>query len=101
MEIRERAPAAVVREDLGAGPALTLTCEVRGHSTVLRVRGTVDAARTEQLAEGLEMARAIRGRGPILVDLSGVDRLGWAAMQCLVRAVRDAERSGRTLTLQI
>jgi anti-anti-sigma factor len=101
MEIRERRPAVEVRQEEAQGPALSIRCEVRARTTVVTVRGTVDEAHCDKFAEGLEMARMMRGRGPILVDLSGVDRLGSAAMRCLVRALRDAEQSGRALTLQL
>lgn len=101
VEIRQRPPAVLTHEDEAEGPALTITCEVRARTTVVRVRGALGEADGGQFTEALEMARMIRGHGPILVDLSGVDRLGSAAMRPLVRAMREAERSGRQLTIQL
>jgi hypothetical protein len=46
------------------------------------------------------MARMLRPRGPIVVDVGGVDRLAAVALLILHRAVEDARRAGRTLTVR-
>ena len=48
---------------------LTMTYEVRRQTTVMTVTGVVDDDRSTDLDDGLEVARAIRRRGPIVVDL--------------------------------
>jgi hypothetical protein len=40
VEIRERLPAAAVRDEKSDGPALTISCEVRARTTVVVVKGT-------------------------------------------------------------
>ena len=79
---------------------LTMTYEVRHHTTVMKVAGVVDADRSTDLDDGLEVARTFRSRGPIVVDLSAVEAIAVSALLSLMRAVQDAERAHRTLTVQ-
>jgi anti-anti-sigma regulatory factor len=46
------------------------------------------------------MARMLRGRGPIVVDVSGVDEIVASALLSLMQAVQDAGHAGRTLTIR-
>lgn len=89
-------PAAVVK----AQPVddMTLRCDTMAGETVLTIDGPLDAHRCRLLREALDSA-ARSGR-PIVVDLSGVSRLGIVAQACLARAAEDARRSGRTMTLR-
>jgi anti-anti-sigma regulatory factor len=79
---------------------LTMTYEVRRHTTVMKVTGVVDADRSADLDDGLEVARTLRQRGPIVVDLSGVEAIAASALLSLMRAVQDSERADRTLTVR-
>ncbi|HEU5109610.1 MAG TPA: hypothetical protein VFT95_13790 [Micromonosporaceae bacterium] len=73
---------------------------IRGNTTVVTVRGPVDSEFCRLLADGLEAARALRARGPIVVDLSGAGTLAAGAMICVARAAQDAARVGRELMVQ-
>ena len=87
----------------GEGPGvdeLTMTYEVRRHTTVMTVTGVVDADRSTDLDDGLEMARTLRQRGPIVVDLSGVEAIAASALLSLMQAVQKAERADRALTVR-
>jgi len=99
MRVRERRPAEPVG-DTSAATELSIDCAVRARTTVVTVRGTVEGRR-EQLADALEAARLIRDSGPIVIDLSGVGRLGSDAMLCVALAVREAERAGRKVTVRL
>jgi len=79
---------------------LTMTYEIRRSTTVMTVSGVVDGERAAKLDEGLEMARTMRGRGPIVVDLDGVDEIAPAALLSLLQAAEDFERTGRPLTIE-
>jgi anti-anti-sigma regulatory factor len=79
---------------------LRLRCDVTGTTTVVTVEGTADARRCDTLRDGLEMATMLRPRGPIVIDLGGVDRLAAVALLILRRAADDARRAGRTLTVR-
>jgi anti-anti-sigma regulatory factor len=76
---------------------LTLRCEVRGTTTVLSVFGSLDVQQCGQLRDGLELARLLRGRGPIQIDLDRVDRLSTAAALVLIQAMDEVTRAGRPL----
>jgi len=78
----------------------TVGYAVRGNTTVVTVRGPVEPDDCRLLADGLEAARALRGRGPIVVDLSGAGRLAAAAMICVARAAREAATAGRDLAVR-
>jgi anti-anti-sigma factor len=79
---------------------LTMTYEVRRNTTIMTVAGVIDADRSADLDEGLEVARTLRRRGPIVVDLSGVEAIAASALLSLMRTVQDTERSDRTLTVR-
>jgi anti-anti-sigma regulatory factor len=100
VRVHQRQRPALER-DVEASAELTIDCTVRARTTVVTVRGTVDEVTCRQLADGLELARTIRGAGPILVDLSGVGQLGFPGMRCLVHALRDAEHAGRPFTVRL
>jgi hypothetical protein len=74
---------------------LTMTYEVRRHTTIMKVTGVVDADRSTDLDDGLEVARTLRSRGPIVVDLSGVEAIAASALLSLMRAVQTTERADR------
>jgi anti-anti-sigma regulatory factor len=78
-----------------------LTARVEGDvsGTVLSLYGTLDTAQSGMLRELLDMAYALRHRGPIVVDLAGVNRLGADALVILRRAADQASRAGRSLTI--
>jgi anti-anti-sigma regulatory factor len=79
---------------------LTMTYEVRRHTTIMKVSGVVDADRSTDLDDGLEVARTLRPRGPIVVDLSGVEEFGASALLSLMRAVQETQRADRPLTVR-
>jgi anti-anti-sigma regulatory factor len=81
--------------------SLNISFQVAARTTVMIVRGNLDASRCRELRAGLDRACRIRERGPIVVDLRGAGRVGSAAMLCLVRAVREAELAGRDLAVQL
>jgi hypothetical protein len=66
----------------------------------MKVTGVVDADRAADLDDGLDVARTFRSRGPIVVDLSGVEAITASALLSLMRAVQDAKRADRTLTVR-
>ena len=53
----------------------TFTCDVRGKTTVLTVRGALRADACDDLEGMLEMCRFMRGAGPMIVDLAEVGEL--------------------------
>jgi len=77
-----------------------MTYEVRHHTTVMTVTGVVDVDRATDLDDGLEVARAIRRRGPIVIDLSGVEAIAAPALLSLMQAVQNAERTDRQLSVR-
>jgi anti-anti-sigma regulatory factor len=79
---------------------LTMTYEVRRHTTFMKVTGVVDADRSADFDDGLEVARTLRRRGPIVVDLSGVEAIAASALLSLMRTVQESERSERALTVR-
>jgi hypothetical protein len=79
---------------------LTVSYAVRGNTTVVTVRGAVDADGRRLLAEGLEAALRLRGRGSVVVDLSDVPKLEPATMLCVAVAAREAATSGRDLSVR-
>jgi len=79
---------------------LTLRCDFNGTTTTVVVEGSVEAHCCQALHDGLEMARMLRPRGPIVVDLGGVDRLAAVALLIFHRAADDARRAGRALTVR-
>ncbi|MEV4538754.1 STAS domain-containing protein [Asanoa sp. NPDC049518] len=79
---------------------LSFTCEVHRHTTTLTVHGTVESDRTEKLGDAIAMASIMRTRGPIVVDVTDVDRLSPAALAVLRRATNDAGVAGRRLTVR-
>jgi anti-anti-sigma regulatory factor len=78
---------------------LTLQYHLKAGSTTMTVEGTVSAPDCARLREGLDLARSLRSTGPIVVDLAGVDSLALAALVILNRAVTEARRAGRTLSV--
>jgi anti-anti-sigma regulatory factor len=79
---------------------LTMTYEVRRHTTIMKVAGVVDADRSTDIDDGLEVARTLRPRGPIVIDLSGVEAIAASALLSLMRAVQESERADRPLTVR-
>ncbi|HEU4421498.1 MAG TPA: STAS domain-containing protein [Pilimelia sp.] len=79
---------------------LTLRFDLNGATTTVIVEGSVEAHHCRALSDGLEMAGMLRPRGPIVVDVGGVDRLAAAALAVLRRAADDARRTGRALTVR-
>lgn len=49
---------------------LRFTCQVHRHTTTLMVHGSVEADRCDTLRDAIAMASMMRGRGPIVVDLT-------------------------------
>lgn len=80
--------------------SLTLQYQLKAGSTTMTVEGTVAAQDCARLWEGLELARALRPNGPIVVDLGGVDHLALAALVILDRAATEARRAGRALSVR-
>ena len=67
-----------------------VTVEQRDGTCVVRVRGEVDLATHEQLAEKLHQAAA-RG-GPIVVDMSACEFIDSSGIRALLLGDRDIER---------
>lgn len=80
---------------------LTVTYALHGKTTVVTVRGAVDSAGRWLLTEGLEAALRLRGRGPVVVDLSAVLHLDPATMLCVAVAAREAAKAGRDLSVRL
>jgi hypothetical protein len=78
----------------------TFTCDVRGKTTVLTVRGALRADACDDLAGMLEMCRFMRGAGPMIVDLADVGELSFPALVALRRAAEIARMAGRPLVLR-
>ena len=79
---------------------LTLEYRLKAAVTTMTVEGTIDAPDCATLRDGLDLARSLRPSGPIVVDLTGVDRLALAALVILDRAAADARRAGRVLSVR-
>ncbi|GAA4474735.1 anti-anti-sigma factor [Phytohabitans houttuyneae] len=79
---------------------LTVGYTIHGNTTVVTVQGQLDSEACRLLADSLEAAQSVRGRGPIVVDLSGAGRLAPAAMVYVAQAARDAAHAGRDLTVR-
>jgi anti-anti-sigma regulatory factor len=79
---------------------LTLKVAVKGDTTVMSLRGTVDAARCQLLRDGFRMAQRLRQRGPIVVNFAGVDRLAAVVLLILREVADDARRAGRPVTMR-
>ena len=71
----------------------------RSGTTKLAISGTVEPHRCRILRDGVEMATALRTRGPVVIDLAGVDRLAGAALLILRGAADQAARSGRRFSV--
>jgi anti-anti-sigma regulatory factor len=71
----------------------------RSGTTKLAITGTVEPHRCRILREGVEMATALRAKGPVVIDLAGVDRLAGAALLILRSAADQAARSGRRISV--
>jgi anti-anti-sigma regulatory factor len=80
---------------------LTVSYAVRGKTTVVTVGGTVDDQGRRLLTEGLEAALGLRGRGPIVVDVSTVLVLEPATMLCIAAVAREAAKAGRDVSVRI
>jgi anti-anti-sigma regulatory factor len=78
----------------------TFTCDVRGKTTVLSVRGSLHVDACGDLEDMLEMCRFMRGAGPMIVDLSEVGELSFPALVALRRAADSARRTGRPMILR-
>lgn len=65
---------------------------------VLALRGRLDAASAERVAEPLEEALGSGGR-KVLLDLGGVDYISSAGLQVLLRAAKLADQGGARLVL--
>jgi anti-anti-sigma factor len=74
------------------------TTYVAGEATVLKVRGRIEGHDLQSWVNALEAAGLV-GRGPIVVDLEGVDHWSIAAQGILLVAARSAARRGRRLFL--
>ena len=69
---------------------------MRGRTTVVALRGTVDAEGTAQVRDAVDAARNLRRDGPIVVDLHAVDRLApQAAVSLLEKRGNPRTPSGR------
>ncbi|GIF02077.1 STAS domain-containing protein [Paractinoplanes rishiriensis] len=79
---------------------MTLNFTVKRNTTVMSVRGTIDAARCPLLLDGFHAARELRRRGPIVIDLAHVDRLAAVSLFALREAVSEADRDGRPVTVR-
>jgi anti-anti-sigma regulatory factor len=79
---------------------LTLNVAVKRDTTILSVRGTADASRCQLLRDGFHVARTLRKRGPIVVDLAGVDRLAAVGLLALRQAADAARGAGRQVTVR-
>ena len=71
----------------------------RSGTTKLAIFGTVEPHRCRILPDGVEMATALRTKGPVVIDLAGVDRLAGAALLILRSAADQAARSGRRFSV--
>jgi anti-anti-sigma regulatory factor len=82
--------------DAAATPArLTVEHAAEGRTVLVRVTGVVDGATAPELVAGLADAlRATPARGLLVVDGSGLDRLGPVAALHLTRLRRRAEHAG-------
>jgi anti-anti-sigma regulatory factor len=78
----------------------TVTCDVRGKTTVLTVRGSLHADACGDLEEVLEMCRFLRAAGPMIVDLSDVGEISFPALVTLRRATDNARSAGRPMILR-
>jgi anti-anti-sigma regulatory factor len=78
----------------------TFTCDIRGKTTVLTVRGALDDDVCAGLEDMLRMCRTLRGTGTMVVDLADVSRLSFPALVVLHRAAEEARRIGRPLILR-
>lgn len=79
---------------------LRIEYEVHGRTTVVALRGTVDAERTPRLRDAVAAARNLRRDGPIVVDVQAVDRLAPQAAVSLLREAKDTARSKRPVTVR-
>lgn len=75
-------------------------CVTRSGTTRLAISGGVEAHRCGFLRDGVEMAAALRTKGPVVVDLAGVDRLPGAALLILWGAAEQAARHGRRFSVR-
>jgi anti-anti-sigma factor len=82
-------------------PALRITAEVDGATTVLRLAGELDLATADQLREEI---RTLVGHGSALrvlvLDLAALEFLDATGLSALLEARRKLEASGATLTLR-
>jgi anti-anti-sigma regulatory factor len=85
--------------DLGAGQA-SFGCRLDGASTVVTAAGSLDKAHSGLLADVLAIARLLRPRGAITVDLAETTSLTLPAFAVLRSAAADADRAGRRLTVR-
>jgi anti-sigma B factor antagonist len=67
---------------------------------VLKVSGEVDISNKEQFRAALAQGLATAG-DRLLVDLQQISYMDSAGILCLINAVRDAEASGKSLSLVI
>lgn len=72
----------------------------RSGTTKLAISGTVEPHRCRILRDGVEMATALRAKGPVVIDLAGVDRLAGAALLILRGAADQAARHGRKFSVR-
>jgi anti-anti-sigma regulatory factor len=79
---------------------MTLNVAVKGGTTVMTARGSIDASRCQLLRDVFRMAQRLRERGPIVVDFAHVDRVAAVGLFVLREAADAACRSGRPVTLR-
>lgn len=98
---REASPRrSVLRMRVMVVAELRIDYEVHGRTTVVALRGTVDAEGTRQLRDAVDAARNLRRDGPIVVDLHAVDRLAPQAAVSLLKEARDSADSKRPVTVR-
>ncbi len=75
-------------------------CVTRSGTTRMAISGGVEAHRCGLLRDGVDMATALRAKGPVVLDLAGVERLPGAALLILWGAAEQAARHGRRFSVR-